>query len=550
MDIPHTPRHRHFLAFPVFIVLLGGALLMGALRLQADVFVDSADVHVTQIRATGGDRAFSFPDGLYGSVREDGVLLRDDSGLSLQDGVMIAASQGVIPVQVDKVRLLGFHGGMLVTKNGQKFSVMTLTAPVLLSRGDFRMIIPQGMQVDWTSSDEIPSTFQMEHLLDAKRRIHSPLRAVLEAERDRLAALPQGSLPLFPPSSALPSISQLLMLPGSSQRMDRETDRSQLAALQVALIAGDKSANQILAEDRMRLQLSSPHLPDAVLPILLANAERIPSAAHKLMGYLQNPDLWLLLSFHDQYRRAAWADAGPITMPLIPRQQRWMELPLCDNGQPIPARMIEQWGSEVATYVQSLPEPHEFVLSLLRLLRDERAFVEEQGYPERLRRYAKAIQTIVGPVAPGLTAEGQSLYAQWLGIDDIPPYADPPPPPDADFPEFSSSSLPSQPSSPSDSISSSSKPVLLFDSPATEAHARQMLLDAGAVITLTTDVHAEAPTRVRVTNLLVASDAGDSPFDIVFNPESRQVTDIHRAGQLLPYPLELGAFVEWAKNGQ
>ncbi len=496
-------KHRHFLAAPLFALslLVTIAGVSGAHRAQ----VTQETVAVGEITAVRADKTFTLPRGLRGLLREDGVLHDDGGVLSLRQGTVLVASDGMTTVQIGDVFLSAFHGGFLATFNGTKFSVHALTSPVLLERGAFRLIIPAGMQGSWTAAEQLPSGSDVTGIAAERERLQMIPEGTLRDELSVLAALPPAPLPHSPED------------------------------LRMSLQFGDATSLRALLRQRaMQTALQSPELSTEVLSTLFADTADLPSASQELLQYLRDDRLWLLLSFHRSYRAAAWENSGAIGISADARVLRWLQLPSSDvGGNAVSALAVERWAQQVGKYAESLSQPQDFLEPLLRSLRGYRAFAEQRGFPERLQRIAHALRAVIEPFNGRLSDDAKNLYAEWQELDNIEPYTEPAPLP----PPVIEAAVPVPVPAPVPGP---------FDAAAVEAGARQMLLDAGALFTTQTVLHAESATQVTVQHLLFATGDGEHRYDAVLDLTARQLRSIRRDGQLMPYSPGLDAFGAWA----
>ncbi|NOS67345.1 MAG: hypothetical protein HOO67_03185 [Candidatus Peribacteraceae bacterium] len=529
-------KHRHFLGVPVFLLLVGMTLSSTGAALLGEA-AKSVPVAVGEIVARGGDREFMLPRGIAGLLHEDGIL-EDDGELTLRTGTVLLFSDGLTRVRVGNLTTEGFHGAFLLSTSGQKFSVFALTTPVLVQRDGFRLVIPAGMQGEWME-DALPSSFDPEAIAAERSRMRMLESAVAREQLKTLAKLPTAALPSFDDGARFWLPWMPFVLPLAQQRMTDDADRARLSRLREVLESGDTAQVRIqLSDDAIRSVLRSD-LPEAVFSTLLASASSLPSAAQELLTETQDVNLWLLASFHPDFVSAAWETPGPVGMAREPRMLRWLQLPSSDVATAIPARAVDRWETQLRKYLDaSEPAARTAMLhTLLVTLQDYRTFVEESEYPERLQRYAGALQRLITPFVADLTREDKDFYAPWKNVDAIAPYSEPTP-----------VTVAPAPASPSEPEAQEPVPEIPFDPAMTEAHVKQLLLNAGALFTIQTEIHAESATRVVVSKLLFASSNGENQYRFIFDPVKNEASDIERDGKPLPYALSLEAFGKWARG--
>ncbi len=537
MHISPYLRHRHFLAAPVFAFFLAATLFAGSQGLPATVL--QADHIDGKIVAAGVDTPFALKDGTYGVLLKGGILRRDQAGLSLENGSVVIASQGLFTLRISDVTLSGFAGAGHVTLKGSSFTVQPLRASMLLGRGEFRLVLPAGREASWTSAAQIPVLFSPDNLVSQRAHIQAQDAASMRDATDLLRKQTAPALPVFDRVPELPAVLDALTFPESDARLTQQTARARLATLQQQLLNDDPAARSLVQDGILRGYLASEDLPPAVMPILLANARAFPSVAALLMEFIRDPDLWMLVSFHDDYRIAAWTESHPVMPPHV-QLARWLQLPQTDRAEAVPGRAVAQWGSEVAAYTASLPDPQAFLGTLLRSMEDFRLFAEGNDLPERLERYAVAVRVIAGPYAKALPDDLRRIYARWDAVGAIAPYSEPPPAP--------AIALEVRTASSSSSIASSAPAIVRFFPADVEARAKKALIIAGGTTTLRTGITAESPGIVRVQNLQFMTPDGAKQFSFTFHVDAKTLSGIHRDGQLFPYPMSLEAFRKWLKG--
>jgi hypothetical protein len=498
----HSARagHRHFLAAPVFVLALGLSMLSGSERMSAAASVVD---YAGELRAAGNDSEFALPRGVYGLLQEDGVLREEFDALRLADGTAYVASEGRVRLRAQEWLLQSFHGGMLVSTAPDAVSVLALTSPVLVRHGEFRLVIPAGMQGQWHG--DALSEFSLRTAAAERVRLRAIPPSILRDALQTLSRLEPVALPQAPEQSA-------------AERQLREALESHDTASALALLADDAAYG-----------LST----EALVPLLLS-AHAIPSAAQQILDEVRDGDLWLLLSFHGAFASVAWETPGPLGLPLAMRELRWLLLPGGDIGAPLPARVIDRWKDQVQKHVDTSEHPEEFLAALLASLADYRSLMSEQEFPERLGRLSRALEAIVEPHLSALSDDDKALYASWKDIHAIAPYTEAPAVVVPKEPQYSSSS------------SAIAAPPEVFDAASLEAQARGLLQNAGALFTIQTELRAESSSRVRVAGIVFASPQGEHRYDFTLNVADTQITNLQQDGTLLPYALTLEASGQWA----
>lgn len=537
-------KHKHFIGIPVFLFLIWTTLWSAGSALRSDV--SSIAPAAGEIVARGANKEFFLPRGVYGLLQEDGMLHDDGVELSLRDGTVLVASEGMARVRIGNISVSGFHGGFLASRTaGSQLNIFALTTPVLLQRDEFSLVVPVGMRGEWTA-DALPTMFDLQAAADARASLDVLDSEVAREERRALSQIRPISLPSFNDGAGFRTPWASFIIPAADDLVRKQNDRARLMRLRDTLQSGDLAQSRAqLEDDDVRQLLRSDDLSPAVFQTLLANSVGLPSVAKDLLTETRDRDLWLLASFHPDFVSAAWETPGPVMMSRQSRLLRWMQLPSSDVGVAVPERVVNRWTAQLSRHLGAAEpsERSEFIHALLSTMRDYRTFVGSGEFPERLQRHADALRLIVEPFATELTAEDIALYAPWRTVNAVSSYIEPPsaaaitpnPEPDMDIERSQAES----------GTDASGKSAATFDAAKIEARTRQMLIAIGALFTVQTAVHAENASRVTVQNLLFFSSNGEHAYDFTFDTGNSAVRDIHRDGEPLPYALTLEAFEKW-----
>lgn len=131
-------KHRHLVAFPLFVAMVGLSLIPFEPRTTTAQQVVGIDTHFTLEGDVSGM--------LYGGVvssQSDAVFLRGEATI---------ASKGSTTINTNMAQLTLISGAAYVSAQDTALTVAALTAPVVVFIGDMRMVVPTGMQ--WSLTDD------------------------------------------------------------------------------------------------------------------------------------------------------------------------------------------------------------------------------------------------------------------------------------------------------------------------------------------------------------------------------------------------------------
>ncbi|MCB9808346.1 hypothetical protein H6770_03760 [Candidatus Peribacteria bacterium] len=133
-------KHRHLVALPLFLALIG----LSCLSLQPQ--------SLPAMFVSGSEERFSLPSGIYG-VLYRGSFEEKEGVLSLEDGDLVLSTERIATVYAGDAVLTLLTGSAYVSYSDGKLTVAGLNAPVAVLYGDQRMIVPSGMQ--WSTDAAI-----------------------------------------------------------------------------------------------------------------------------------------------------------------------------------------------------------------------------------------------------------------------------------------------------------------------------------------------------------------------------------------------------------
>jgi hypothetical protein len=510
-------RHRHFVLLP-----LVAALALAAFGMRGDVPA-RGDVLGP---AVGGDSRAFIAEGVE-VVPEADTVMRWQEDLQVDVGSVLVGSDGRIVLQAGPATITAFHAAAYVSASPDNVTVAALSGPVVVRVGESRIVVPTGLQTD-IPADRTP---------DMEEQAYQPLPdGFALAQVKRLGSL--GDPRADRTSYTRPFLASVpfLQLPQARARAQRAYQQGLIHDIAVAAAAGDGSrVHAFLLQVDQTVYTSVADWSDA-----LAAAVGHPSIIAEILPQVPSADLQLLAFFHPDLRLAAWAQDLTARRETLVRPALLL-LPLDDQGgTALPPFVVERWTLDVEQYLQDKTDPGVFLSPMLWRMEPVRKAAVSRGFPERLQRYADAVERIAKPYADLLSPHAAGLVEAWrtakaaaTSVGDQPVAVEPERP--ADAPAVASSSAPA--------LSDAEIQHLVQD-------ARGSLLSAGALLTMDATIHAVSAGRVEISGVVVASPTGDHDYAFAYDPQTKNVSAIVRDGSGFPYELPFEAFMAWAKSGE
>lgn len=488
-------RHRALVAAPLFVLFL-----MLSLRGGMGATLLSVDALGSQL---GNSVALQLSPGAKASQSADHVDLQEGSALLVSDGIASVDIRGDL--------LLGWSGGFEVIANPTSYTVVALTTPVLVRRGDDSVLVPSFMQ--WQSEE---GSFALksipEHFL-----------------RERLMQLQSLAPPAdFSDDETGLSVTRVpfVQLPAAQDRAVEARYYSVLLSLMRALRQGRvEEVRAMLSQEHVQEAIASSIGRSAVSALLHEGiAQRIPEPF--LSTFLLNSDHWMIASLHPDLRSYAWVHL----IPDLSRQQMLLALSLLPASDRLADEVsnlaVEKWAQAFGMFLEQDAEPLHAMEGMLTMLEDL-----AQSHPARAKRYASQLLASL-PLLQ--VEEGESLQA----LHRIATLEDRPIPPEHVTP---SSTI---------SIPTESEPQPIDPAVTLELleRARADLAQEGGMFTKETSLTAVHPDRVRVGNIVLATQEGDRMFSFTYNVAIKSVEEAFHEGKTLPYALPLEQYLRWVRG--
>jgi|GEM_PF-1541454 len=518
----HRP-HRHFLAAPLFAVLVIFPLLRATPASVLPSLVDHAAADESVLKQTT-----VFPDGTVGLPGEKGILVTTGETAALTDGSALVAAKGFATVRVGPYLLRGFAGAYHVTMHGDQMTVAALTTPVMVTKNREQIAVPAGTQL--RSVDLAPAS--EDWIAWSASRKRNPLPLAFLTEQIALAGqLLEAAPSLLPePSSESPSEPlPLLRLPEAERRAHLVWLQESIAHLRYLLEAGDPEALHLFLQ-RIRPSLTQQN--EGVLTVfaqLLEGASANAANQRELLSiFVEDADACVLASLHPLTRDIAWLLS--CHLPISQRADRLFALPLADNAaHALQASAVDAWEQDVTAMARKNAQPA-FAIALLTALEPVLVREFERGYPERVQRYASALLRLTEDYDAVLPPSVQSMRKTLRTLGAV--------------------SLHDAPAPIADTPSTTSSHASILNQDALVQTASAALRSVGANFTVETRVQAVAENRVSVSGIILSDGKSDATYAFIYDLQSKTISQLMRNDQILPYALSWDAFVQWAAGEQ
>ncbi len=226
----HTKTHRHFVAFPIAVLLM-----LSLSVVQAVLPAGATEGHVGStalFRATKTPVDFHVGWMLRGTLEPDSALRTDKTGehSELLRGEVLLLSRGMSQLTLGTVTVHALNSPYVALRQATTLTVVPLTYSVIVTHGDQHIIVIPGMQLTVDAAgtptvSTVPTDWYAHRLQAAKLLPESSLPASLESMNDRenmqvsLAHLLTGSRMTAPTFLQAIHITNALDPTGESQRL-------------------------------------------------------------------------------------------------------------------------------------------------------------------------------------------------------------------------------------------------------------------------------------------------------------------------------------------
>lgn len=332
---------------------------------------------------------FSLPGGEYGMLYGATHLEEIEEGLVLHEGSLLLASESSAKVVVDGAQVHLLHGAIHISK-GSDTTIVALTSPAYIEKGDLRMIVPIGMQ--WTLRDSFAPMHEGFDAWMSSRVPKSLPQAFTKRKLEDLVSLAPSSpdVPTARRSFSVPLLSRASMaLPVTRRRIEKRQQDAVLGSIAYAVQQGDSSVlEQLLNEADASSQLSSVR-GRQVLGHLLAKAKDDAAIALLLLRELATEEpLWMLGSFHPEYRDTVWSLFEP-SVSTESMLSRVFLLPYSLIGpEEFSVFVLERFTLTTKDILRSVGNKEAFTQHMLEVHTPFVLHLDSLGYPRRAEHLA------------------------------------------------------------------------------------------------------------------------------------------------------------------
>lgn len=530
METP-TPRHRHFVALPM--VLLAVALGFT----DASMHFPSILSSVSTVLQAESDERFTFDTGVYGIVYAGGEMQSND-GIDLRSGSLLLASRGRMDVQIGSFTVTSFDGVIHLTKGTTSVSIAAITAPVFVSSGDKRIVVPVGMQWEGDSSLASLSDGFAQWM---RGRVVRPLPThFIERVLSDVSIIrkPESTLPRVQyvlPIELLPA--EDILLPVSERNKQQEQYEHILGYVRFVVENNDTERFEEIAAMLSVSDAMQSKRGQSVLAELLSHTSDSSTTMRMLLlqQLISDESLWMVSSFHPHYRDIAWALFEP-DVSMESQLTRVFLFPYSFfASEDFSEFVLDRYAVAVHGIADAVGQKESFVEHLLEAHLPLVEKLEQRGYPLRaeflVQTLQESISAFAAPTEFMKEARTELLQRDAISLDPLPPKKEP-----------------EQHEEPSEPEENQEPEVTLTPAQVEEA-AYAMLEKAGALFTVHSSVSADMPNTARVTDIVFSSPTKDRSVRFSLNVVSGIVSSIEIDGNTdFPYEPTFDGFVSWIRK--
>lgn len=532
-------KHRHFVAGPMLALMIGVSILSGGFETSAQ----SPELSASVMRLSEGE-VLSLGGGMQAiSYSGEGFDLSADTPV-FHGGSALIAGNGFVRLQIREWEVSGFHGAFHLSSNGDSFTVAALTTPALIRKGSHIMIVPSGMQ--WRSDAEnalplLPAGFALwtegrtVSLLPERFFARQLQNLAFLANEDTSAFLPEvRTIEPWPLWTKFPS----LRIGTAQEEATEEWNEEVLGYFRYLLEQGDAEKADAFMHNELYADLLSTSSVRTKLASIFPRLEKEGAARLLLLGYLmEKEDFWLISSLHPSFREETWGLFGPdlsreamaLRLFMLPQSLRAPE--------PVSTFVLQRWAYEAEHFVTG-NATSTFVHTLVQHFLPFVSYFEEQGYPERSRKLARALSQIVENTEVSLPADIHASIKEALSFSRV-SLEDPPPAPALE--------KVTEPVAEVVEVVEEKPEVASYTPDVVERRTYSVLRDIGALFLVDTAIDAVEPNTARVTNIVIPTSTGDQKFNFHYNVATGQIERVIVGNKEYPYSLSIEAFRDWVR---
>jgi len=515
-------RHRHFIVLPAFLLLVG----MNVVNAGTTVFSNLSYGEPHQESA--------LPNGMYGTVND--AQFRYDGGLELISGTALLKTDGIGTLRVEGLHITFINGAVHLTKNDSSVTIAAITSPVIVSYNDERMVVPIGMQWDfsggisplvdgfsaWVASRTpapLPGHFFEQQISASHTLSHEDVSSLPELRDQLSSGIQADDAFLFPASRAIASQQRLEDILGYIRFAIEQRDR------QSFLIAS--------ARPDVNAALYTPRGREVLADLLSTLDSKTPLATDILRILSDNEAVWTVALFHPKYRDVAWSfthiDASMesrLTYVFVFPYSLYASAPVSDF-------VFDRYRIAVKDIADSVDDSTAFIEHLFEAQYPSIQKLSLQGYPQRAEQMRRSLIEGIESVQTQTDIMKKDLAQLHVGdIVDVSP-----------LPTVSTEME-------QEEVKEIQKADVVALSPAeVENKAYQLLQDADALFTVETNIAAFQANTARITGVYFSGSTEDRKATFTLNVFTGIVSDIEINEQSnFPYNPSFESFIQWVSR--
>lgn len=521
----NTVRHRHFVAFPAFLVLLGLSF--------AQTFVDIPDLFLSMhssASVTGVEEAFIFDSGIYGTLYS-GVLRQEGAAIVMDNAAAVLATDSVLRIQIGDARITGVNGSLYVLADNDGVTIAALTTPAFIVYRDQRMVVPAGMQWQLSYTDGIaPLTDGFALWMESRTPSMLP-NSFIQRKMQDLSSVSKPTVSLPKMYENVHSDGKTLfnlLLPVSADKVLAAKHQKALGALRFAVDQGNAVAlEEVLAQDIVAESIQTPYGEDTIVRLLSGQDTAVQMLL--LQQLARQESFWSVASMHPLYSGITWSLFEPETS-VESQLTRVFMLPYAAQTAPeFPVFVFDRHLATIEGILDKVGDSVAFTENFLTAHVPTVFALETLEFPRRARSLRSTLSELMGKSLEK-TSRMQEAHKILLTLDRI----------------NTTPLQPKQEEAPGPEEVVEAEPEVLLTAEQVEAKAYDMLTDAGALFSVQSAVAAFAPNQARVSNIVFSTPKEDRTVSFTIDVVLSTVTDIEVNGNGdFPYSPTFEGFVTW-----
>lgn len=489
------------------------------------------------VQPSTSSEQFSLPSGAYGMVYGGGKAIFATDSITLLDGSMLLASEGIVSVSIDDIEITTLDGAIHLTKGSNTLTVAALTAPVFVSQGRRHMVVPVGMQ--WSLSGRLSGLHDGFALWMQSRTPQRMPRAFHHRALKDLSMVPIPDIALPELRRTLSSAAFFLknaLLPVPNAEAQHQQHRAALGLVRDATSSEDvERLRSVLRDPLVQESIATPYGSDSLVR-LFADISQGNTALRMLIVQTLNKQepLWMLTAFHPAYRSIAWSlFADGISSESLLARVFVMPLSML-SPEVFSSFTIERFAVELQGITETIDDKDAFIEHFVTAALPVVDALDVQGYPKRSIHLQRILLDLIGDTASLQDAREALERRAMVDVTSVPVHRD------------VSEELPR--STITNKESSVSGQVVLHAAQV-EQKAYDMLLRAGALFTVDSAIAVVAPNTARIEHILFSTPHADRSVAFSVNVVTGDVTDIFVDGESnFPYTPKFEGFIKWLKK--